>query len=72
PAYKVAVSDTTGCGDAYCGGFIAGLAMDYDLEEACRLGTAASGLVATGLGSDAGVIDLERTLDFIRTAETLD
>jgi len=71
PAFKVEVSDTTGCGDAYCGGFIAGLAMGYDLEEACRLGTATSGLVATALGSDAGVIDLDRTLDFMRKAETL-
>ncbi|WP_419908305.1 carbohydrate kinase family protein [Hoeflea sp.] len=72
PAFKVNVSDTTGCGDAYCGGFIAGLSMGYDLEEACRLGTAVSGLVATGLGSDAGVVDLESTLEFIRTASILD
>ena len=71
PAFKVAVSDTTGCGDSYCGGFIAGLAMGYDLEEACRLGSAVSGLVATGLGSDAGVVDLDHTLTFMRNAETL-
>lgn len=71
PAFKVTVSDTTGCGDSYCGGFVSGLNMGYDLEDACRLGTATSGLVATGLGSDAGVVDLERTLDFMRTAETL-
>ncbi len=72
PAFKVDVSDTTGCGDSYCGGFIAGLSMGYDLEQACRLGTAVSGLVATGLGSDAGVVDLEQTLAFIETATTLD
>jgi sugar/nucleoside kinase (ribokinase family) len=71
PAFKVQVSDTTGCGDAYCGGFIAGLALNYDLEQACRLGTATSGLVASGLGSDAGVVDLPTTLAFIRTASTL-
>lgn len=72
PAFKVSISDTTGCGDSYCGGFIAGLSLGYDLEEACRLGTAVSGLVATGLGSDAGVVDLETTLEFIRTASILD
>lgn len=72
PAYKVKVSDTTGCGDSYCGGFIAGLSMGYDLEQACRLGTATSGLVATGLGSDAGVIDLEHTLEFMKSATLLD
>lgn len=69
PAFKVDVSDTTGCGDSYCGGFIAGLAMGYDLEEAARLGTAVSGLVATGLGSDAGVVDLETTRQFMEAAE---
>lgn len=68
PAYRVAVSDTTGCGDSYCGGFIAGLAMGWDLEKSCRLGSATSGLVATGLGSDAGVIDLAHTIKFMETA----
>jgi sugar/nucleoside kinase (ribokinase family) len=71
PAFKVEVSDTTGCGDSYCGGFVAGLAMGYDLEKACRLGTAVSALVATGLGSDAGVQDLEHTLRFMTNAELL-
>ena len=71
PAFKVDVSDTTGCGDSYCGGFIAGLAIGEGLDDAARLGTAASGLVATGLGSDAGVIDLESTRQFMATAEIL-
>ena len=71
PAYRVNVVDTTGCGDAYCAGFIAGLARGWDLEMACRMGTAASGLVATGLGSDAGIVDFDRTADLIKTAEIL-
>lgn len=71
PAYRVKVADTTGCGDSYCGGFIAGMSMNYGLEDACRLGTATSGLVASGLGSDAGVIDLKSTLVFMNTAEIL-
>ncbi len=72
PAYKVAVSDTTGCGDSYCGGFVAGLAMGLGVREACELGTATSALVATGLGSDAGVVDLAATQQFMRQAERLD
>lgn len=72
PAFEVKVTDTTGCGDSYCGGFIAGLAMGYDLEQACQLGTATSGLVATGLGSDAGVVDLPTTLAFMKSAKQLD
>ncbi|MEZ5667064.1 MAG: sugar kinase [Alphaproteobacteria bacterium] len=70
PAFKVKVSDTTGCGDAYCAGFIAGLAQGWEPERACRLGTAASALVATGLGSDAGIVDLPSTIAFMDTAET--
>lgn len=72
PAFRVEVSDTTGCGDAYCAGFIAGLAQGWETEKACRLGTAASGLVATGLGSDAGIVDLAQTVVFMETAEILD
>ena len=60
PAFKVPVSDTTGCGDAYCGGFVAGLAEGRDLKSACRLGAATAALVATGLGSDAGVRNREQ------------
>ncbi|OHD73458.1 MAG: carbohydrate kinase [Spirochaetes bacterium RBG_16_67_19] len=65
PAMKVPVVDSTGCGDAYCAGFISGLSLGYDLQKACRLGTAAGGLVIQGLGSDAGIVDLKSTLRFM-------
>jgi sugar/nucleoside kinase (ribokinase family) len=71
PAFKVEVSDTTGCGDSYCGGFIAGLAKGFDLEQACRLGSAVSALVATALGSDAGVRDFDQVMTFLESAEPL-
>ena len=71
PAFKVHVSDTTGCGDSYCGGFIAGLAMGRDLRGACELGTATSGLVATGLGSDAGVVNLAQVEAFAAKTKRL-
>jgi len=70
PAYKVPVVDSTGCGDAYCAGFIVGLSHGWDLERAGRLATAASAQVITGLGSDAGIVDLEQTIRFMETAET--
>lgn len=54
PAVPVEVVDTTGCGDAYCAGFIAGLVEGVPVETAARWGTAAAAAVATGLGSDAG------------------
>jgi len=71
PAFEVPISDTSGCGDSYCGGFVAGLAIGYDLEQACRLGTATSGLVGSGLGSDAGVVDLKSTTAFMDSAQLL-
>ncbi len=70
PAFKVPVVDSTGCGDAYCAGFIVGLSLGWDLEQAGRLGTAAAALVITGLGSDAGIVDFDRTVEFMTTAET--
>ena len=55
--YDIDVVDTTGCGDAYTAGFIAGLADDRSLTECAHLGTASASLVASGLGSDAGITD---------------
>ncbi len=72
PAFKVNVVDTTGCGDAYCGGFIRGLKEGWPIEDACRFATAASGLVATGLGSDAGIVDFASTVEFMENAEVLE
>jgi sugar/nucleoside kinase (ribokinase family) len=71
PAFATSVVDSTGCGDAYCAGFITGLLRGWDLLESARLGTAAAALVITGLGSDAGIIDFARTVEFMRGAETL-
>lgn len=58
PALKVTAVDTTGCGDAYCAGFITGLLHGEDARTAAAWGTAAAARVATGLGSDAGLTDL--------------
>ncbi|MEP2030164.1 MAG: sugar kinase [Paracoccaceae bacterium] len=55
--YDIDVVDTTGCGDAFTAGFIAGLADGRSLEECAHLGTASASLVASGLGSDAGIVD---------------
>jgi hypothetical protein len=35
------------------------------------VGTAAGGLVIQGLGSDAGIVNLEQTIEFMNTAEEL-
>lgn len=61
PAYDVRVVDTTGCGDAFDAGFIASLHHKMDTETALRFAQASAGLVATGLGSDAGIVSFEET-----------
>ncbi len=52
-------------------GFVAGLSRGMSVTDAAQLGSACGSLVASGLGSDAGIVDLESTLEFIRTTPTL-
>ncbi|MBO2457353.1 carbohydrate kinase family protein [Actinomadura violacea] len=66
PALPVEVVDTTGCGDAYCAGFITGLGQGRDVLESARWGTAAAATVAQGLGSDANLTDLDAVLALLR------
>ena len=54
PTYQVDVVDTTGCGDAFSAGFLTGLVEGLDPVAEAEIGVTAGGLVATGLGSDAG------------------
>lgn len=66
PAYEVKVVDTTGCGDAFDAGFIAALHHKMDVETSLRFAQAAAGLVATGLGSDAGIQSFDHTLKVMK------
>jgi sugar/nucleoside kinase (ribokinase family) len=65
PALDVPVVDTTGCGDAYAAGFIVGVLSGWSDVAAAWLGTAAAALVVQGLGSDAGIRDLDSTVAFL-------
>jgi len=65
PAIEVDVVDTTGCGDGFTAGMLAGLLLGVAPADAAWLGVACGSLVATGLGSDAGIENLGQVLDFL-------
>ena len=69
PAIEVDVVDTTGCGDGFNAGVITGLLLGCDPVDAAWLGVACGALVATGLGSDAGIVSLGQVLGFLAGAE---
>ena len=70
PAFDIQVKCTCGCGDAFNAGFAVGLVKGLDIEDIVRLAQATSALNATGLGSQAGVIDFAHTLNFMKTTKT--
>jgi sugar/nucleoside kinase (ribokinase family) len=65
PAYDVDVVCTCGCGDVFNAGFVVGLLNGMSPRDSVRLGNASSALNATGLGSQAGIVDLPTTLAFM-------
>ena len=69
PPFRIDVVDTTGCGDAFDAGIITALRRGMDPETAVRFAQAAAGLVATGLGSDAGIRSFDHTLHCMNTWE---
>lgn len=51
PAYPARAKDVTGAGDAYCGGFLAGLAQTHDPVEAGVRGAVSASIVIEGTGA---------------------
>ena len=61
PAHRSpAVVDTTGAGDAFNGGFLAGLCMGYDPMSAAGIGAAVAGLKVRGRGAVASLPRVEQ------------
>ena len=71
PIFETTVVDSTGCGDAYCAGFITGLSKGWDLERCGLFGSACAAQVITGLGSDAGIVDFDSTLAYMERTRTI-
>ncbi len=70
PAFDIKVICTCGCGDAFDAGMAVALCNGMDPETAVRFAQATSALNATGLGSQAGVVDFDSTREFIRHTPT--
>ncbi len=51
PALPVTVVDTTGAGDAYCGGFLAGLLENRPVEECAGMGTVSASYIVEARGA---------------------
>jgi len=68
PAYAVEVVDTTGAGDAFCGGFLAAVLAGWEMERATRFANAVGALCVTAVGGTAGVRSREETLRFMESA----
>jgi sugar/nucleoside kinase (ribokinase family) len=69
PVFPVDVVDTTGCGDAFVAGFVAGLSLGRAPRDAALVGSATASFVATGLGSDAGEFDLDAVLERVASEQ---
>jgi len=67
PAHRVTVVDTTGAGDAACGGFLYGYAQGWDLERCARLANAVGGLTVQHMGGAEAIRSLKDTLEFMNS-----
>jgi len=66
PAYQVHAIDSTGAGDAFAAGFIAGVWFGWPLEQVARFANAVGALCVTGVGASGGVLPLEETREFMK------
>jgi sugar/nucleoside kinase (ribokinase family) len=57
PAIPTEAVDTTGCGDAYTATLIYAFSLGESVESAMELASAAGAIVASGLGSNANLVD---------------
>jgi sugar/nucleoside kinase (ribokinase family) len=65
PAFEVEAVDTSGAGDAWVAGLLAGLLKGWDLEQAGRLANAMGAMCVTAIGTTPGLRTMEDTLAFM-------
>ena len=66
PTYlSIKPTDTTGAGDSFCAGFLAGLAQDFDFEKSAKLGNAVGTHCVMELGASTGIKPLAEIYKFM-------
>ncbi len=68
PIYQVETVDTTGAGDCWVGGFLAGVLKGWGLEKCARFGNAVAALNCQVVGASAGVRGFTEVRAFQREA----
>ena len=70
PAFeKVSVIDTSGAGDSFCAGFIAGLYKGWDIAECAKFANAVGAHCIMQIGTTTGIKSIGETLEFIKGYE---
>ena len=70
PGFRVRAIDSTGAGDCFAGGYIAGLQRKLTHEEAARLANAVGALSVQQLGGTAGVLGWDETHAWVSSQPT--
>ena len=67
PALSTEAVDTTGAGDAFVAGFLAGVLRGQDLPACARLACAVAALNIRKVGATAGMPSMEEALSFMKS-----
>jgi len=66
PVFKgISVKDTTGAGDAFVAGFLAGLLNEWEIYKCGQFANAVGAMCVSDIGTTAGIRSMKETLQFI-------
>jgi len=65
PALPANVVDTTGAGDCFMSGLIAGVLKGWEIRKCCLFGMAAAALCVSAVGPTAAVTDFAQVMDYM-------
>jgi sugar/nucleoside kinase (ribokinase family) len=72
PTYKdIKVVDTSGAGDSFCAGFVAGLSKGWDIEKCAKFANAVGAQCVMQIGTTTGIKSMSETLEFMKIYENL-